>query len=85
MSVGGKGHAVQIARPDGQGGLEVVEEGLQLLGKLDKVHIVSVVGGYHTGKSFLLNQLMGQGQVRRTHPFSFRRLIRFDVHPPFFI
>lgn len=42
--------------------LELVEEGLELLRKIDKpIAVVVVIGPYRSGKSFLLNQLLGVG------------------------
>ena len=51
-----------IARPTADhSSLEVVQEGvLRLGGMREKLAIVAVVGGYHGGKSFLLNALNGR-------------------------
>ena len=54
---------LQLVRPDLQHHqhLEIVTENLQLLHRVDNaVAVVAVVGKFHTGKSFLLNQLMGK-------------------------
>lgn len=57
----GEARPVQIVRPDGRGGLEVVESGLQFLNELvGGYEVVGVLGTFHTGKSFLLNQMMGR-------------------------
>ena len=47
----------QIARPSADhGSLEVVESGVRRLESLEeKLSVVAVVGGYHSGKSFMLN------------------------------
>ena len=59
-------------RPDGNGGLEVVPEGIKFLQSLSgEFEVVGVVGTFHTGKSFLLNQLMG-----RTHGFELGPTVR---------
>ena len=52
---------VQLVRPSEDGsGLEVVPEGLAYLRNLTvPLHVVGVVGPYHGGKSFLMNQIMG--------------------------
>ena len=56
------GEPIQLVGSDGKGGLTISKAGLDVLNKLDSsVHVVSVVGKFHTGKSFLLNQLMGLG------------------------
>jgi len=49
----------QIARPSADhGSLEVVESGVRRLESLEeKLSVVAVVGGYHSGKSFMLNAL----------------------------
>ena len=52
------GMAVQIVKGDGNGGLEVDQGGLDVLRELGELHVVSAVGPYHSGKSFLMNQLM---------------------------
>ena len=51
----------QIARPSADHlSLEVVSEGVSRLEAMrEKLAIVAVVGGYHSGKSFLLNALNG--------------------------
>ena len=42
--------------------LELVDEGLKLLAAIDRpVAVVVVIGPYRSGKSFLLNQLLGVG------------------------
>ena len=54
---------LQLVRPDltHHQHLEIVTENLQLLHHVDNaVAVVAVVGKFHTGKSFLLNQLMGK-------------------------
>ncbi|KAL6055593.1 guanylate-binding protein 5 isoform X1 [Balamuthia mandrillaris] len=58
------GKAVQLVRPEPyHRGLEVVEEGLAVLESMtEPVAIVGVVGPFKTGKSFLLNQLMGRSE-----------------------
>jgi hypothetical protein len=55
------GAPIQLVRPDATHTLlEPVEEGLAVLARIrEPVHVVSVVGPYHSGKSFLLNQLLG--------------------------
>jgi hypothetical protein len=58
---------VQLVRPNkDHTGFEVVKDTLaQLtsLGRQKKIALVSVVGPYHSGKSFLLNALIGQTNV----------------------
>lgn len=55
----GSGRPIQLLRSDGKN-IALVPEGLALLRTIESpVHVVSVVGGYHTGKSFLLNKLLG--------------------------
>ncbi|XP_030853992.1 guanylate-binding protein 2 [Strongylocentrotus purpuratus] len=53
---------LQLVRPDAtHKKLELVQENIQYLLKMDQaVAVVAVVGKYHSGKSFLLNQLMGK-------------------------
>ena len=54
---------VQLVRPDPQHHLklEIVEENVRHLHHLKTaVAVVAVVGKFHSGKSFLLNQLMGK-------------------------
>jgi len=53
---------IQIVRPAANHrDLELVESNLALLRKLrDPVAMVAVVGKFHSGKSFLMNQLMGK-------------------------
>ena len=42
--------------------LQLVDEGIELLKKIDKpIAVVVVIGPYRSGKSFLLNQLLGVG------------------------
>ena len=56
---------VQLLRPDpvDHVNLQVVESGLAYLSRVQgPVAVVAVVGKFHTGKSFLLNQLMGKQQ-----------------------
>src|SRR3989338_8427841 len=62
--------AVQIVKPTGDGGLEVIGKALEEVCDqvteamrqegIENLAIISVVGPYHSGKSFLLNQLVGQ-------------------------
>jgi len=57
------GHAIQIVKPNADHtSLEVVEENLRILSRVptnsEGVSVISVVGPYHSGKSFLLNQLV---------------------------
>jgi hypothetical protein len=63
---------VQIVRPNAaHTGFEVVKETLaQLatLGRNRKIALVSVVGPYHSGKSFLLNALIGKTDVFTVGP-----------------
>lgn len=57
----GSANAVQIVRRTATGNLELVEEGLRLLAAMEGPYrVVGVVGNFHTGKSFLMNQLMGR-------------------------
>ncbi len=53
---------LQLVRPDAQHkGLVLVEENLRLLHAIRQpVSTVAVVGKYHSGKSFLLNQIMAK-------------------------
>ncbi|MDP2434285.1 MAG: hypothetical protein Q8P67_00915 [archaeon] len=56
---------LQLIQPmESHRGLQLVEETARAVGavlaRLDNVHFVSVVGPYHSGKSFLLNQLLLQ-------------------------
>ena len=55
--------SIQLVRPRADGdGLEVVPEGIAFLRGLPAtahIHVVGVVGPFHGGKSFLLNQLLG--------------------------
>ncbi len=54
---------IQLLRPDPthHRKLEVVERNVQYLHRIDTaVAVVAVVGKFHSGKSFLLNQLMGK-------------------------
>ena len=54
-------HPIQLVRPDPvhHRRLEIVESNIKYLHHINSaVAIVSVVGKYHSGKSFLLNQLM---------------------------
>lgn len=54
---------VQLVRPDPQHHLklEIVEENVRHLHHINTaVAVVAVVGKFHSGKSFLLNQLMGK-------------------------
>ncbi|XP_063966491.1 guanylate-binding protein 2-like [Lytechinus pictus] len=53
---------LQLVRPDvTHKKLELVQDNIQYLLKMDQaVAVVAVVGKYHSGKSFLLNQLMGK-------------------------
>lgn len=53
---------IQLVKPaDNHRDLELVEHNLMLLRKLQgPVAIVAVVGKFHSGKSFLMNQLMGK-------------------------
>mmetsp|Transcript_114630 Transcript_114630/g.331255 ORF Transcript_114630/g.331255 Transcript_114630/m.331255 type:complete len:842 (-) Transcript_114630:153-2678(-) len=55
----------QVVRPtNDHGSMVPVVEGLQALAQHDaKIALVSVVGPYHSGKSFLLNALAGQTNV----------------------
>ena len=63
---------LQIVKPNGaHTGFEVVKETLaQLtsLGRSKKIAIISVVGPYHSGKSFLLNALIGKTDVFSVGP-----------------
>src|SRR6218665_626920 len=51
---------LQIVRPDlKHKGLEIVEENIKYLHRINgTIMTVSVVGKFHSGKSFLMNQLM---------------------------
>ncbi len=54
---------IQLLRPDPahHRRLEVVERNVKYLHRIDTaVAVVAVVGKFHSGKSFLLNQLMGK-------------------------
>ncbi len=54
---------IQLLRPDPthHRKLEVVERNVKYLHRIDTaVAVVAVVGKFHSGKSFLLNQLMGK-------------------------
>lgn len=53
---------IQLVKPAGNHkDLELVEQNLKLLQYSDKpVAVVAVVGKFHSGKSFLMNQLMGK-------------------------
>ena len=51
------GVAVQLVKADGRGGLIVDQNGIEMLKDLGELHVVSVVGQYHSGKSFLMNQV----------------------------
>ena len=59
---------IQLVRPLAQGdGLEVTPEGAAFLRSLPShlpLHVVGVVGPFHGGKSFLLNQIMGRQGFR---------------------
>lgn len=52
--------AIQIIKPTrDHKGLQLSQEGLEQLEKIDKkVAVISIVGRYHSGKSFLLNALL---------------------------
>lgn len=52
--------AIQIIKPNKRHtGLEISQEGLEELEKINrKVSVISIVGRYHSGKSFLLNALI---------------------------
>jgi len=64
----------QIVRPNGNhSSMVVVPEGLELLQQHGQsIALISVVGPYHSGKSFLLNSLLGDPSVftvgRKTSP-----------------
>lgn len=56
-------HPIQLVRPDPNHHkkLEVIEENMRHLHYITNgVAVVAVVGKFHSGKSFLLNQLMGK-------------------------
>lgn len=58
-------YPIQLVRPDTvhHRHLEIVESNVKYLHHIDSaVAIVAVVGKYHSGKSFLLNQLMRRQQ-----------------------
>lgn len=66
---------IQLVRPNPNGHeqLEVVEEGLKYLASVPSpLALIAVVGKFHTGKSFLLNQVMrkqgGFGVGRTVQP-----------------
>jgi len=63
---------VQIVRPNAaHTGFEPVKETiakLASLGRSKKIAIISVVGPYHSGKSFLLNALIGKTDVFSVGP-----------------
>lgn len=63
-----RGEPIQLVRPTAQGdGLEVTPEGVAFLRSLPPhlpLHVVGVVGPFHGGKSFLLNQIMGRPGFR---------------------
>ena len=57
-----RGHPVLIVRPGTDQKLELVSEGVKLLREQAMpVAVVVVIGPYRSGKSFLLNQLLGVG------------------------
>lgn len=60
-SATGRDEPVQLVRPTATGELELVPAGVELLKSFGGVHHpVAVVGPFHSGKSFLLNKLMGR-------------------------
>jgi hypothetical protein len=57
----GRDEPVQLVRRSASGDLELVAEGVELLRSFSGVHHpVAVVGPFHSGKSFMLNKLMGR-------------------------
>lgn len=65
----GVAEPIQIIGRASDGSLEVVEEGLQTLAEmLGEFQVLGVVGNFHTGKSFLMNQLMGRMSGFETGP-----------------
>ena len=57
----GRDEPIQLVRRTKAGTLELVPEGLQVLRSFSGVHhTVAVVGPFHSGKSFMLNKLMGR-------------------------
>lgn len=56
-------HPIQLIRPDPlqHRKLETIERNIQYLHHINTtVAVIAVVGKFHSGKSFLLNQLMGK-------------------------
>lgn len=56
-------HPIQLVRPDPleHRNLEIIDSNMKYLhGINSSVAVIAVVGKYHSGKSFLLNQLMGK-------------------------
>ena len=59
-------HPIQLVRPDplGHKKLELIAENVRHLHYItSSVAVVAVVGKFHSGKSFLLNQLMGKSDA----------------------
>ncbi|KAL6054572.1 Guanylate-binding protein, N-terminal domain [Balamuthia mandrillaris] len=61
---------VQLLMPDKQHkNLVVVEEGLKVLSAIEgDVAVIGVVGPFHSGKSFLMNRLLGRSKAFRVGP-----------------
>ena len=56
-------HPIQLIRPDPlkHRNLEIIEANVKYLHHIESaVAVIAVVGKFHSGKSFLLNQLMGK-------------------------
>ena len=55
-----QGEAIQLIKIKPSGQIEISDKGLDVIANCDlPVGFVSLVGKYRTGKSFLMNQLLG--------------------------